>query len=129
MNLLDFNLVVNKKDKLEKYFNKLSRFTLQDSKFKVIIDLPNHFNFNENDKMKLVIRDGLDKTADVSQYGDIDNNHKILKKYKYVLYGKVYNIDNDILAISCGGLIVCVFGKISNLDKFYIKQDLFILIN
>ena len=77
----------------------------------------------------MIIRNGLSKQNDLQSYEDLDYNHPIINKSKYVLYGKVYKIEGDSLAISCGGLIVYFKGEIKNLKEFVLKQNVLVLIN
>lgn len=124
-----FNSKMSFKKEEEQYFDKCIRYNLSNNNNQIIIDLPSSFDFENQKKIDIVIRDGLKTKGDVSSFEDIDYNNVILKKYKYVLYGTVFHIDDEIVTISCGGLIVFISGKIPNIKQFFQKQNVFILIN
>jgi len=124
-----FNSKMSFKKEEEQYFDKCIRYNLNNNNNQIIIDLPSSFDFENQKKIDIVIRDGLKTKGDVSSFEDIDYNNVILKKYKYVLYGTVFHIDDEIVTISCGGLIVFISGKIPNIKQFFQKQNVFILIN
>jgi len=125
MDLFNSKMFVKKND--EQFFDKSVRYNLHNNDNDIIIDLPSTFNIQTN--IDFVIRDGLNKQGDILTYEDIDYNNEILKKYKYVLFGTVFQINNDSIIISCGGLIVYVSGKFQNIKQYYQKQNVFILIN
>ena len=125
MDLFNSKMSIKKDD--EQFFDKSIRYNLHNNDNDIIIDLPSTFNIQNN--IDFVIRDGLNTQGDVLTYEDIDNNNKIFKKYKYVLFGTVFQINNNSIIISCGGLIVYISGKIPNIKQYYQKQNVFILIN
>jgi len=129
MDLFKFNSVIYKEDKLSNYFDHISRYYCNDKKTELVIDLPKSFEFKEGNSINMTIRDGLLKKNDLLIFEDIDYEHPIIKKYKYVLYGKIYNIDEDSVAISCGGLILYLQGGIKILKKLTLKQNVLVLIN
>lgn len=124
-----FNSKMSFKKEEEQYFDKCIRYNLNNNNNQIIIDLPSSFDFENQKKIDIVIRDGLKTKGDVLNFEDIDYDNAILKKYKYVLYGTIFHIDNENVTISCGGLIVFVSGKIPNIKQFFKKQNVFILIN
>ena len=124
-----FNSKMSFKKEEEQYFDKCIRYNLNNNNNQIIIDLPSSFEFGNQKRIEIVIRDGLKTKGDVSSFEDIDYDNTILKKYKYVLYGTIFHIDNETITISCGGLIVFVSGKIPNIKQFFQKQNVFILMN
>lgn len=129
MDLIKFNSVIYKEDKLSNIFDNISRYYCNDKKTELVVDLPKSFQFKEGISINMIIRNGLSKQNDLQSYEDLDYNHPIINKSKYVLYGKVYKIEGDSLAISCGGLIVYFKGEIKNLKEFVLKQHVLVLIN
>lgn len=124
-----FNSKMSFKKEEEQYFDKCIRYNLNNNNNQIIIDLPSSFDFENQKKIDIVIRDGLKTKGDVSSFEDIDYDNAILKKYKYVLYGTVFHIDDEIVTISCGGLLFLISGKIPNIKQFFQKQNVFILMN
>ncbi len=129
MDLLKFNSIIYKEDKLSNFFDHISRYYSNDKKTELVIDLPKSFKLAEGLSVNIIIRDGLSKRNDIVSYEDIDYKHQVIKKSKYVLYGQVYKIEKDVVVISCGGLIVYFKGEIKNLKEFVLKQHVLVLIN
>lgn len=129
MDLFKFKSVIYKEDKVSDYFDYISRYYCNNNKTELVIDLPKNFEFKEGNTLNLTIRNGLSKENDLLTFEDVDYEHPVIKKSKYVLYGKLYNLEENSVAISCGGLILYIQGEIKNIKKMILKQNVLVLIN
>ena len=68
MDLIKFNSVIYKEDKLSNIFDNISRYYGNDKKTELVVDLPKSFQFKEGISINMIIRNGLSKQNDLQSY-------------------------------------------------------------
>ncbi|CAI5446665.1 unnamed protein product [Caenorhabditis angaria] len=124
-----------------KKFDRVSRYFCDSETLgmELILDINSQiYPIEANEKIRLVLATTLreDGLADEGEY-DPKADYPIVKKFEYVMYGKVYrlegdtsNNENSILSAyaSFGGLLMRLKGAAMNLHPFELDMNLYLLI-
>ncbi|ULU00908.1 hypothetical protein L5515_004231 [Caenorhabditis briggsae] len=104
----------------------------------LIIDINSQiYPLKQNDKFRLVLATTLreDGLADEGEY-DPKAEYPRIKQYEYVMYGKVYRLEDDdsgtdggqlAAYASFGGLLMRLKGEAINLHGFEVDMNLYLL--
>lgn len=123
-----------------KKFDRVSRYFCEAESFKMelIIDINSQiYPLKQNDKFRLVLATTLreDGLADEGEY-DPKAEYPRIKQYEYVMYGKVYRLEDDDTGTdggklaayaSFGGLLMRLKGEAINLHGFEVDMNLYLL--
>ena len=125
-----------------KKFDRVSRLMCESESFKMdlILDVNTQiYPVNMGEKFRLVLASTLkeDGTPDDGEYNPAETGPSRADQFEYVMYGKVYRVENEgtdqnssrlSAYVSYGGLLMRLQGDENNLQELQVDSHVFLLI-
>ncbi|KAJ3096186.1 DNA-directed RNA polymerases I, II, and III subunit RPABC3 [Phlyctochytrium planicorne] len=134
---------VNDVDKAGKKFDRVSRLnaTSEATDMVLILDINSEVcpPLKVADKFTLLLANSLMPDGSGMEEGrepwrDFGSKRTLADEYEYVMFGKVYKFDENVgkdeaaFYASFGGLLMCMTGDPSQIQKVHLGQELFLLL-